>query len=77
MRALLTATVMAVALFGCAAGTDDPSPAPPQQGPGVDPPAQTFSGVVETPEPRIVQISDRHDQLPVLEKNPLPAIPGK
>ena len=77
MRALLTATVMAVALFGCAAGTDDPAPAPPEQQPGVDPPAQTFSGVVETPEARIAQISDRRDQLPVLEKNPLPYVPGK
>jgi hypothetical protein len=77
MRALLTTTVMALALFGCAAGSDDPTPAPPEQQPGVDPPAETFSGVIQQPEARIVQISDRQETITNLQKQVPPNLPGR
>jgi hypothetical protein len=77
MRALITATVMALALFGCAAGTDDPAPTAPEQQPGVDPPAETFSGVIQTPEARIVYISNNGSQIPVISKEMPPNLPGK
>jgi hypothetical protein len=67
----LTAAVMALTVSGCAAGIEDPQPAPPPEEPQKAPPTQPLSGEVEEQE---VGNSDQLANVPPRQRPPLPGI---
>ncbi len=78
MNRALIATVMGMALMGCAVSADDPLPAPEQQQPGKDPPAETFSAQLRQPASQfeIVIQDSTTTQIPTLEKQ-IPNLPSR
>lgn len=77
MTRLLAILTLSLTVFGCAAGTEDPSPAPTPDQPQRDPPAQTLSGTLDNPYQNAVGTVDEYRLPPEVPQLQAPPIPGR
>jgi hypothetical protein len=76
MNRWLIAMVTGLLVTGCAAGVEDPQPAPPPDPVQKDPPAQTFSGELEEDPYDSIARTGLHDGVPNLPPRQKPPVPG-
>lgn len=78
MNRWLMVVVMGLTVMGCAAGVEDPQPAPEPEPVAKDPPAKTFSGELENPYDKITTVNDNNavTNLPPRNRIPQPG-PGE
>lgn len=76
MNRWLIAMVTGLLVTGCAAGVEDPQPAPPPDPVQKDPPAQTFSGELEEGPYDSIAQSGLDDGVPHVPPRQKPPVPG-
>lgn len=76
MNRWLIAMVTGLLVTGCAAGVEDPQPAPPPDPVQKDPPAQTFSGELDDSNPYDSIASGLDDGIPNVPPRQKPPVPG-